>query len=38
LRALEKVINKDAMANPECLDRYLAFAGNFNRSQDGGTS
>jgi len=23
---LEKVINKDAMANPGCLDWYLAFA------------
>jgi acetoacetyl-CoA synthetase len=30
---LEKVINKDAMANPECLDWYIAFARNsFKRS------
>ncbi len=26
---LEKVINKDAMANPGCLDWYLAFARNY---------
>ena len=25
---LEKVVNKDAMANPECLDWYVAFARN----------
>jgi acetoacetyl-CoA synthetase len=30
---LEKVINKDAMANPECLDWYIEFARNaFRRS------
>jgi acetoacetyl-CoA synthetase len=30
---LEKVINKDAMANPECLDWYIEFARNaFKRS------
>ena len=23
---LEKVVNKDAMANPQCLDWYVAFA------------
>jgi acetoacetyl-CoA synthetase len=26
---LEKVINKDAMANPGCLDWYLAFAQDY---------
>ena len=27
--AVEKVINKDAMANPACLDWYLEFAANY---------
>jgi acetoacetyl-CoA synthetase len=27
--AIEKVINKDAMANPTCLDWYLQFATNY---------
>jgi acetoacetyl-CoA synthetase len=27
--AIEKVINKDAMANPTCLDWYLEFAANY---------
>jgi acetoacetyl-CoA synthetase len=26
---LEKVVNKDAMANPTCLDWYLAFARDY---------
>ena len=29
--AIEKVINKDAMANPGCLDWYLAFAKDYAR-------
>jgi acetoacetyl-CoA synthetase len=37
--ALEKVINKDAMANPECLHWYLEFARRFSKpAQDAGTS
>ncbi|MGY4289190.1 hypothetical protein ACVWXO_008456 [Bradyrhizobium sp. LM2.7] len=27
---MEKVINKEAMANPACLDRYLAFAREYH--------
>ncbi|MBS0528021.1 MAG: acetoacetate--CoA ligase, partial [Proteobacteria bacterium] len=29
---IEKVINKDAMANPACLDWYVAFAGKSRQS------
>jgi acetoacetyl-CoA synthetase len=37
--ALEKVINKDAMANPECLHWYLEFARRFSKpTQNAGTS
>jgi acetoacetyl-CoA synthetase len=32
---LEKVINKDAMANPECLHWYLEFASSFSNSTNG---
>ena len=32
---LEKVINKDAMANPECLHWYLEFASRFSSSTNG---
>jgi acetoacetyl-CoA synthetase len=36
---LEKVINKDAMANPECLRWYLDFAQRFSRAtQDAGAN
>ncbi|WP_454624058.1 acetoacetate--CoA ligase [Bradyrhizobium cenepequi] len=33
--AIEKVINKDAMANPGCLEWYLAFATNYLQKHAG---
>jgi acetoacetyl-CoA synthetase len=33
--AVEKVINKDAMANPGCLDWYVEFARNYARRSQG---
>jgi acetoacetyl-CoA synthetase len=32
--AIEKVINRDAMANPGCLDWYLEFARDTFRAQE----
>jgi acetoacetyl-CoA synthetase len=29
-QALEKVVNKDAMANPDCLNWYVRYAGNYS--------
>jgi acetoacetyl-CoA synthetase len=34
-QSLDKVVNKDAMANPACLDWYVAFAGAHTASQAG---
>ncbi|MNU03980.1 acetoacetyl-CoA synthetase [compost metagenome] len=32
---IEKVVNKDAMANPGCLDWYVAFAASRAGAQPG---
>src|ERR1700742_913584 len=36
--AIEKVINKDAMANPGCLEWYVQFAQDYARRTQGTTS